>query len=126
MLTRAQREELKALSKEVFGVSSKYQKLMDGVRETVTKEVEEEVPGEDGAEPTKRTVKVAVLDEQGIKKTVIKRYSFEEVRDLLLGFKTKLEAFRAEQMKAQEEAAAKKAQEELQSEVHKKLSGSAV
>lgn len=125
MLSRAEREELKALSKEVFGVSSKYQKYIEGIRVLRTREVTEEVPGENGAEPTTRTAQVPVLE--GLAKQYdLKRYSFEECRDMLLNFKTQIAAIKAEQKRLQDEEAAKKAQEALQKEVQNKIGGSVI
>lgn len=124
LATKAEREELKSLSKEVFGVSSKYQVFLKGRYEVVTKEVEEEVPGENGAEPTKRTVRVPVLEPNGAKRMFLKRYSIEETLNLLRGFKVQKDAFMEQQKAAQAEAAKKQAEAELQNKVQQELAGS--
>lgn len=124
-ITRVEREELKALSKEIFGKTSAYQRFLNGVPEVITKTVTEEVPGENGAEPTKKEVKVPVLM-NGVKQSRIKYYSVQEVKELLVGFKKQLDDFKAEQLKMQTEAKLKKEQEQLQKQVQEQAHGSAV
>ncbi len=131
------REELNALSKEIFGVSSKWQKLVDGVYQTVTRDVEEAVPAEfetqknqDGTETqvqvkaaTTRTVKVPVpfLDKNGRDTSnskgykAIKRYTLEEIHAQLLDMKTQLDIYKQVQAARIADAAANaKAAKDLQ------------
>lgn len=123
-ITRNERDQLKALSKEVFGVSSKYQRFLDGVSETITHEVEEEVPGEGDAPATTRKVRVPTLSPTGSKQTRMKIYTVQETLDLLLGFKAQRDTFIKAQVDLQIEQAAKKEQEELQKKVQDELAGS--
>jgi hypothetical protein len=86
-ITREQREQLKALSTEVFGVASKYQKLYDQ-KELVTSKTVEIVPGENGQPDTTKEVEVPVLyNDNGVKQYRMKYRSTEEVLQLLLEFK---------------------------------------
>lgn len=122
MLNRNERDQLKALSKEVFGVSSKYQRFLEGVAEVITHEVDEEVPGD--APATTRKVRVPTLTANGVKQTRIKRYTFQETLDLLLSFKAQRDAMSKAQLDQQAAAAAKKVQDELQKKVQDELAGS--
>lgn len=124
-LTRAQREELKALSLEVFGSSSKYSKLLnEGHSELVTEEIDEIVPGENGAPDTVKQVKVPVKRADGALQYVIKRYTYESVKELMLELKKKKEEFEAMVKKMNEEQAAKQAQAKLEKEVQEAAGGS--
>lgn len=124
MLNRNERDQLKALSKEVFGVSSRYQRFLEGVAEVITHEVDEEVPGDGDAPATTRKVRVPTLTANGVKQTRIKRYTFQETLDLLLSFKAQRDAMIKAQLDQQAAAAAKKAQAELQKKVQDELAGS--
>ena len=111
-ITRAEREELNALSKEVFGVSSKWQKFFKGVSELYTKTVKEVVPGDKGAPDTTKEVTVPVLLD-GAKQYKTKAYSVDECRTLLLQAIAQRDAYLAEMKKQQELAEiAKKVQEQ--------------
>lgn len=123
--TREQRELLKALSTEIFGVSSRYQKLYEG-QELVTKTVTETVPGENGAPDTQKEVKVPVLAANGAKQFRVVRRSTEEVLELLQGFKVKRDEFLAQMKQQQEEAQAAKAAEDLAKKVQEDFGGSAL
>lgn len=113
-ITRAEREELNALSKEVFNVSSKWQKFFKGVNELVTKTVKEVVPGDKGAPDTEKEVVVPVLRD-GAKQYKFRQYSVDECRKLLLDAKAQRDAYLAKikeqqalaevQKKVQEQAA---------------------
>lgn len=73
-MTRKTREELNELSKQVFGSTSRWQKIVDkGVAEPHTREREVMVPTRNGME------KKVFTD----KKDVIKHYSVDEVRKLM-------------------------------------------
>lgn len=124
-LTRTQREELKTLSLELFGVSSAYEKVMNGTK-LLTKEVEEEVPGEGEEAPGSRKVEVPVLSPSGAKTVVNFSKSFEETKEVLLGYKVRLDAMKEAQKVAREEEAAKKEQVELEAQVQKELAGSSI
>ena len=101
-IPRELRNELNALSKEVFGVSSKWRTfLKKGASQLVTRKSTETTPGKDGAEDTTREVDVPVLTPYGAKQFVQKRYSLEEVHELLLSYKKQIDTTR-EQMKKQQ------------------------
>jgi hypothetical protein len=126
-ISRELREELKSLSKEVFGVSSKWQKLME-YDHVLTHKVKETVPGENGEPDTEREVEVPLYapGTTKVKQSVRKYRTPEEVLELLKGFKAKRDEFIA-QMKAQQEAAKAKAAEEAQAKkVQEELAGSAL
>jgi hypothetical protein len=126
-LTRAEREELNALSKEVFGASSRWQKLVtNGYSELVTQQVIEEVPAEKaGDAPTTREVTAPLLRADGARQSVTKYHTVESIRAYMVERKAKIEEIRAAIKKQQEEARAKKAQEELALKVHNELQGAA-
>lgn len=123
---KEQRQELKALSQEVFGVSSKWQKLLeyDEVKKTKVKET---VPGENGAPDTEREVEVPLYVPGTKVKQSTRRYrSIEEVLELLREFKAKRDEYIAQIKKQQEEAKAKKEAEEQARKVQEQLGGSAL
>jgi hypothetical protein len=73
-MTRTQREELNQLSKQVFGTTSKWQKLVnDGVKEPYERERKVMVPTPAGLKEK------TFVD----KKSVVRRYSVEEVKKLM-------------------------------------------
>lgn len=119
-LDRAEREELNALSKEIFGQANRWRKLVEkGYSETLTRTVVEEVPGENGAPPTTKESKVALLTNSGGKQSRIKYLTLEEVKNMMLDLKAQKEAYLA----AQKEQQAKEATEK---EVIQNLTGSAL
>lgn len=126
-MSRADRDELNALSKEVFGASSKWKKLIErGYVEMITEETTELVPGKtDEEEPTTRKVQVPVKRHDGALQFTTKHHTVESIKEYMLERKVKLEAVRAQIKKMQEEAAAKKAADELKKKVHADLHGSA-
>jgi hypothetical protein len=111
-LTKDQRTELNALSKELMGSESKWKKLLDrGYLETVTEEKEEEIPGENGAEPTKRKVRVPKL-EKGMVVRTVQRHTYESLRNMLVAAKKQKDEYTAAVAKIKaEHDAARKAQE---------------
>ena len=111
-MTRKEREELNALSKEVFGSSSRWQKLVEkGYAELVTEDKEEAVPpAKEGDAPTTRTIKVPVLTSFGAKQSTTKYHTAESVMALMLDYKQKIDEIRAKIKEHQE--AAQKAKEE--------------
>lgn len=114
-ITRKEREELNVLSKEVFGVSSRWQKFFKGVPELVTKTVTETVPGDKGAPDTTREVVVPVLL-NGAKQYRVRAYSAEECKKLLLDAKRQRDEYIAK-LKAQKE------QQELEKKIHEQATG---
>jgi hypothetical protein len=121
------RKELDTLSKNVFGVSSRWQKLIEkGHPELVVEDKTETVPpAKEGDEPTTRVVKVPVLSKTGAKQYTIKRYTLETVKDHMLECEKQLAVIR-EQIKKMEEE--KKNQEENEKRIegiHELLAGSA-
>src|SRR5580693_10476931 len=108
-ITRAERKELDLLSKDIFGSSSRWQKLINkGYDEMVTEEVEETVPAEkEGEEPTKRMVKVPVLAPNGTHKFVRKYHTIESVLEFMVEQKKQLDIVRAQIAKQRDELIAK-------------------
>jgi hypothetical protein len=145
-IEREVREELNKLSKEIFGVSSRWQKFLKGIPQTVTREVEEVVPAEmktvkneDGTETqvevTPATTKlvqipVPLMNKDGVPfaksyKTT-KTSTVEEVREILLNMKKQLDDLRAQMKKQQEEKEAAEAQAKAEASVREAGTGSAV
>jgi len=124
--TREQRDQMKALSMEIFGASSKWQKLYK-FDETLTEMVTETIPGVDGAEDTTKEVKVP-LYVPGTKVKQIKRQyrSTQEVLELLLMFKAKRDEYIANMKKMQQEALAKRLADEKAKKLQEELGGSAL
>ena len=118
-MTRKEREELNALCKEVFGVSSKWQKLHKGVPELVTKTITETVPGEKGAPDTTKEVIVPVLEANGAKRYKVKFYSFEELKKMVLDAKKQRDDYMAKIKAAQDLAA-------LEKKIHEQAAGKSV
>lgn len=108
-LTRDQREELKALSKEVFGNESKWKKLLErGYYHEETEEKEETVPGEtkeDGTvvEATTRKVKVPILNKHGQRVKTVKYHTYESLLKLMVDFKKQMDEIKAQMKKQQDE-----------------------
>jgi hypothetical protein len=75
-MTHTERHELNALSKQVFGTSSRWQKIVqNGVSEPYSRDREVMVPGPNGIQ------KKTFTDT----KNVIRRYTVDEVRTLMQG-----------------------------------------
>lgn len=127
MVDRKTRLELNALSKDVFGVSSKWQKLVEkGYLEEVTEEVTETVPAEkEGDAPTTKTVRVPVLTASGGKQSVLKRYTVDSVREFLLERQKSLNILRALLKKQHEEKLAKAKEEAEAKKLNAEHGGSA-
>jgi hypothetical protein len=126
-LSHAEREELKTLSKEVYGASSRAKKLIDqGYAELLTEETTEYVPGKtEGEEGTTRTVKIPLKRKDGAKQSVITRHTVDSIKAEMLDRKAKLDEIRAIIKKQQDEAKEKKAKDQLAQHVHERLAGSA-
>lgn len=125
-MSREVREELKALSKVVFGASSKWTRLMEYNQPLMTK-ITETVPGENG-EPDTVTEKEVPLLVPGtkVRQSVRKYRSADEILVLLRDFKAKIDVFNQEQAAVRMEAAVKKQQEELEKKVQSELAGSSI
>jgi uncharacterized protein YdiU (UPF0061 family) len=110
-ISRELKEELSQLSKDVFGSRSRWIKLVEkGYDELETEEVEQEVPGKDGAPPTKQTVSKPKL-RKGVPYYVRKRHTVESIKALMLDRKEKIKQFNellAQMKKDQEKQAAEK------------------
>jgi hypothetical protein len=123
-ITREQRKELDALSKAVYGTSSKWKKLLDkGYLETLTEEKEETVPGqtnEDGTvtAPTVRKVQVPKY-EHGINILTrqVRYHTFDSMVTLLRLMKKQKDDFAAAVAKAQQE-------KQVSDQVHNVAAGS--
>lgn len=124
-ITREVRKELDALSKDVFGSSSRWQKLINkGYKELLTEEKEETVPGEKD-ESTKRIVNVPILTTFGAHRHVVKYHTVESVKEFLLEQKKQLDSIREQIKKQQEELKLKKEQELHAKNLNEVNSGSA-
>lgn len=122
--TRAQRDQMKALSLEIFGKSSRYQKMFQ-YDDVLTHEVDEVVPGENGEPDTTKKVRVPLLY-NGSKQSRRKYRTVEQVIQVLVEFKAKRDEFIAQMKKQQEEAAAKKEAELQAQKLQQELGGSAL
>lgn len=124
--TREQRDQMKALSLEIFGASSKWQKLYKyDAALTLTKT--ETIPGVDGAEDTTKEVEVPLYVEGTKVKQFERKYrTTQEVLDLLLSFKAKRDEYLANMKKLQAEALAKRKADEERKKLEQELAGSAL
>lgn len=126
MVDSQTRQELNALSKEVFGASSRWQKLVtNGYSELVTEEVEELVPSDkEGEEPKLEKVRMPALL-NGMRQSVMKRHTVESVKELMLKLKTSRDEYfvRVKEAQAAQQAAKEKA--ELAQKVQEAVAGSA-
>ena len=118
---------LNALSKEVFGASSRWQKLVNkGFTQVVTEESKEMTPTE--ADPSvleEKIVTVPVRAKSGGIVSTTKRHTVESVYKLMLDLKARRDAYLA-RVKAHREAQEKlKAEEALRKSVQEQISGSA-
>lgn len=128
-LTRAEKEELKALSKEVFGASSRWVKMIEkGEAELITEETTEYVPNpeDESKEGTTRKVNVPVKRDDGAFQFTTKRHTVDSVKQYMLDRKKKIEEIRAEIKKQQDEARAKREKENQARLIQQESGGSAV
>lgn len=125
--TREQREQLKALSTEVFGKSSRYQKLYE-YDHVKTHKIKETVPGENGAPDTEveKEVPLMAAGTTKVRQSVRKYRTTEEVLQLMLDFKAKRDEYLAQVKKAQDEQKAKKEADEQARKIQEQLGGSAL
>lgn len=121
------KQELNALSKEVFGTSSRWQKLVEkGYSEVLTEEVEETVPAEkEGEDPTVQKVTKPIKTASGGFQSVTKRHTIDSVRELMLKIKQQREDYVVRFKKMQEEQKAAQEKMELAKKIHDETSGSA-
>lgn len=118
-IERKLREELSALSKDVFRVSSKWQSILEsGFNELVTEEIDETIPGENGEPDKVEKVKVPVL-KNGVKQYVHRTYTLDEVHKMMLDMKKQIDGIRAKMAAAQ-------AQKELEKKVNDEAQGRVV
>lgn len=84
----ALKKELNALSKELFGVSSKWMSLYKkGQPELITRKLVETIPGDNGAPSSTKESLVPVLTKDGVKQYRQKYFSLEEIHNMLLSMK---------------------------------------
>jgi DNA replication protein DnaC len=128
------RLELNALSKEVFGTSSRWTKLIDqGYDEILTEEVVESTPSEvEGEAPTETKTQVPVALATNSYKFTRKRLTLENIKEYMLEQKKRTEEIMAQIQKlhAEEFARRQKAEEEKKAkeqaqELTDKFAGSA-
>lgn len=128
MISKKERLELDALSKEVFGASSRWQKLVTkGYEEAVMEDKEETLPvDEKGEGGGTKTVKVPVqATKNGGVKYVRKYHTEDSVRGYMLHQKKMFEEIRAQIKKHQEDVKAQRAEEARIKQLNDENSGSA-
>jgi hypothetical protein len=97
------REEMKALSKELLGTSSKWEKIVrDGILVPRTKMEKIIVPGKDGQPDTENEIKVLALNEQKQKVYDTKYLTAEELLDELRKIKSEKTKMEEERKRQQE------------------------
>lgn len=114
-----ERKELEALSKEVFGSSTKYKKFMEqGFQELVTEEIDDIVPStKDGEPDTVKKVKVPVKRADGALQYVTKYHTKESIRLFMLIGKEQIDKLKADIERKKQEEEAKKTAERVQEDV---------
>lgn len=127
-MNRNTRKELDALSKNVFGTSSRWQKLIvKGYKELLTEDKEETIPPEkEGDEPTKKIVKTPVLNEFGMHRYIVKYHTIESIKEFLVEQKKQIDDLKEQIKKHQEELKAKKEADLQAKKLNEVNSGSAV
>lgn len=125
--TREQRDQMKALSLEIFGKTSRYQKLFE-YDEVLTHSVEETVPGENGEPDTVKKVQVPTFAKNTtkVKQSRRKYRTVEQVIQVLQEFKAKRDEFIAKMKAEQEAAKVKKDAEDQAKKIQEELAGSAL
>jgi glycyl-tRNA synthetase beta subunit len=126
-MERQTREEMNALSKEVFGASSRWQKLVrKGYSKVVTRQVEETVPAEkEGEEPKTIMVDKPVLTESGAKQLTQHFHTEESVLELMKNLKAQRDTYFAAVKKAQDDQKAAKDKQALMEKIQHQAAGSA-
>lgn len=128
-LTHEEKAELNALSKDVYGASSRWQKLITkGYAKLLTEEVTEYVPNpeDESKEGTERKVQMPVLRKDGAKQSVQTYHTVDSIKAEMVDRKAKLDEIRAILKKQQDDAREKQEKEQLSKQVHQDLSGTAV
>jgi hypothetical protein len=125
-VTCAVRDQMKNLSQEIFGSTSKWQKLYK-FDETLKHTIVETIPGEGDAPATTKEVEVPLYVEGTKVKQMVRKYrTTEEVLSLLLMFKQKRDAYIENMKKMQAEALAKRQADEAAKKLQSDFGGSAV
>jgi hypothetical protein len=126
-INRKQRKELDALSKEVFGTSSRWQKVVDkGYVELLTEEKEVEYPSPTGGENVKNTERVPVLNSFGAKQIKRIYHTVDSIKEYMLEQKKAMDNVRAQIAQIQEQERKKKEQEALISQTLNDAAGRAI
>lgn len=126
-INRKQRQELNALSKEVFGTSSRWQKVVDkGYLELLTEEKEVEYPSTTGGENVKNMTKVPVLTSFGAQQIKRIYHTVESIKEYMLEQKKAMDNVRAQIAQIQEQERKKKEQEALALKLNQENAGRAV
>jgi len=119
-------DRLNKLSKEVFGASSRWRKLIDkGYVKQVTEELDDIVPGENGEPDTVKKVQVAVRRADGAYLSTQERHTVSSVEAYMLDLKKKRDELLATIEKQRQEQELKRRQTELEQKVHLEVSGAA-
>jgi hypothetical protein len=132
MYPREIKEELDKLSKEVFGSSSKWKKMVeDGVIEPVLEDTKRLIPdpetdGDYKTETIKTQVSHFGANGGELSKFEVKRYTVDSIKAHMLDIKARFEAFRENVKKLQEEQKAKEEADKAAKEQLGANSGSAV
>ena len=125
-LTRNERKELDTMSKEVFGSTSHWQKLVNkGYIQQITEKKTETVLGVDGAPDTTKEVDSPVLRADGAHQAVTKYHTVESIKALLLEMKTQRDKIMAMIQAQQTEQKAKAEQDEIAKKVQEEAGGAA-
>lgn len=127
-LSSTEKAELNALSKEVFGATSRWQKLVnDGYSRLLTEKVQELVPSEkEGQEGRTVESDAPVKRADGAYQSVLTRHTVESIRTYMAERKAQLDSIRAAMKKNYDDAQAQKAKEALAMKIHEELQGSAL
>jgi hypothetical protein len=124
MYPREVTDRLNKLSKEVFGASSRWKKLVEkGYVKQVTEELDDIVPGENGEPDTVKKVQVASRRADGAYLSTLERHTLASVEEYMLDLKKKRDEFLAMIEKQRQEQEAKRRQAELEQQVHREVSG---
>lgn len=128
MISRNERKELDALSKEVFGSASRWQKLVNkGYEEALMEEKFEDVPADEKGEGggTKAVQVPVKATASGGVKYVRKYHTEETIKEYMLQTKKHFEEIRAQIKKHQDDIAAQKAEDAKVKKLNDENAGSA-
>lgn len=130
---RELRNELNALSKELFGVQSRWQKMLEQ-SQVVTFDVTKMVTKEDGTEVEEKSQAPVLINPNSLNtkhpdghayRKVVRRTP-EEVLGLLQNMKKQFDEFKAKMKADQEAKEAAEAKKRAEKAVHEAASGSAI